>query len=395
MATRQFKIHVPQEKLDRLHQKLALTEFPGNVSSDDSWDQGPPVAEIQRLAKVWQTTYNWRESEALLNRFPQFISAIDVDGFATYDIHHIHMRSARPDAIPLLFLHGWPGSFIEATRIAKELVQGSPNRPSFHFVAPSLIDFGFSSGSDRIFGIDQHAEAYDKLMQALGYDSYAIQAGDVGCLITRFIARKYASRCKAYHTNTPLPNPPDAELHPELHKRFVSTPLTEQEKTGLARAARLQDQGYGYYKQQSTKPRTLAFGLKDSPVGLLAWLYEKMHDWSDKYPWTDDEILTWISIYYFSRAGPDAANNVYYAMEATKPSAFAQSQAYVDVPFGVARFANDIVSLPKLWNETLGPVVFSSEHQTGGHFAAWERPDAIIADLQAMFAKPDKFGFGV
>jgi hypothetical protein len=191
----------------------------------------------------------------------------------------------------------------------------------------------------------------------------------------------------AYHTNTPAPAQPSPETHPELHAQLLSTPLSEAEKRGLERAGRFQTEGSGYYKQHSTKPRTIGYSLRDSPAGLLAWVYEKMHDWSDEYPWTDDEILTWVSIYYFSTAGPDASSHIYYAIEHRQPNAFAATQSYVDVPLGIARFNNDSVLLPKLWNQSLGPIVLESEHERGGHFAAWEQPDAIVQDLRSMFGK--------
>jgi hypothetical protein len=192
-------------------------------------------------------------------------------------------------------------------------------------------------------------------------------------------------RCKAYHTNTPVPAQPDPDIHPELHAKFLSTPLSDAEQRGLQRAALLSQEGMGYYKQQSTKPLTIGYALRDSPVALLAWIYEKLHAWSDNYKWSDEDILTWVSIYYFSIPGPEAASNVYYAMEHSQPGAFVAQQTYIDVPFGVARFSNDLLTFPKLWNQTLGPLVFESEYDTGGHFAAWERPDAIVKDLRSMF----------
>jgi pimeloyl-ACP methyl ester carboxylesterase len=127
--------------------------------------------------------------------------------------------------------------------------------------------------------------------------------------------------------------------------------------------------------------------MTDSPVGLLAWIYEKLHDWTDSYAWTDDEVLTWVSIYYFSTAGPAATNNMYYDFEHRDPPVFTAQQKYVDVPMGVVRFAKDLILLPKLWNHTLGPIVYESEYESGGHFAAWERPDAIVKDLRTMFGK--------
>lgn len=202
------------------------------------------------------------------------------------------------------------------------------------------------------------------------------------------MAKNYGpTRCRACHTNTPAPSEPDATTHPDLHAKIQSTPISEVEQKGLARVAEFSKEGSGYYKQQSTKPVTIGYSLRDSPIGLLAWLYEKLHDWSDNYNWTDDEILTWVSIYYFSTPGPEASSNVYYTFEHSQPPSFAAAAVYVDVPHGISTFANDLMVLPRLWNHSLSPIVFESLHETGGHFAAWERADAIISDLQKMFGK--------
>lgn len=208
----------------------------------------------------------------------------------------------------------------------------------------------------------------------------------MGALISRFMAKQYGSSgLVAYHTNTPAPAEPKKETHPDLFEKIQSTPLTEHEVEGMARTGRFMTEGQGYYKMQSTKPTTLGFSFRDSPVGLLAWLYEKMHEWSDDYPWTDEEILTWVSIYFFSTVGPEASSNAYYAMEHDVVPAFAAASTYVDVPLGISRFQKDLIVLPKLWNQSLGPVVWEDEHARGGHFAAWERPDAISGALRLMF----------
>lgn len=213
-----------------------------------------------------------------------------------------------------------------------------------------------------------------------------IQAGDVGHLISRFIAKKYgSSNCRAYHTNTPLPSQPTQEAHPDVYAALQATPLTESDLQGLGRAAKFSTDGSGYYKQMSTKPLTIGYSLRDSPVGLLSYLYEKLRDWSDSYQWTDEEILTWVSVYYFSTAGPDASAKVYYAMEKRQPSAFVVAAEYIDVPLGILRFSGDLVLLPKIWNQTLGPIVQENDYEGGGHFAAWEKPDAIVNDLRLMF----------
>lgn len=210
----------------------------------------------------------------------------------------------------------------------------------------------------------------------------------MGYLIARLIALKYGPKhCRAHHVNSVAPAEPTADTHPELHAKIKETLLSEGEKAGLARSALFSQEGNGYYRQLATKPNTIAFSLTDSPVGLLAWIFEKLHDWSDDYPWTDDEILTWVSIYYFSKAGPAAANALYFEIEHREPGAFAAAQVFIDVPVGISRFSKDLILLPKLWNQTLGPIAFESEYEGGGHFAAWERPDAIVMDLRTMFGK--------
>jgi hypothetical protein len=128
--------------------------------------------------------------------------------------------------------------------------------------------------------------------------------------------------------------------------------------------------------------------VADSPVGLLAWIYEKLHDWTDGYAWTDDEVLTWVSIYWFSTAGPAASQRIYYESRHDATGHRAKLAAYIaDVKLGTAKFPKELMQFPKLWNKTLGPLVLASEHEHGGHFAAWERPDAIVQDLRHMFGR--------
>lgn len=146
-----FKIAIPDNRIQHLKQKLALTDFPDEVlDTDDPWARGVPLSEIKRLTQYWEQSFDWRKAEAELNQFPQYTTKIAVDGFDTYDVHFIHQPSMATDAIPLLFIHGWPGSFIEVTKILPDLVRTEDGSPSFHMVAPSLVDFGFSSGNKTV-----------------------------------------------------------------------------------------------------------------------------------------------------------------------------------------------------------------------------------------------------
>jgi hypothetical protein len=196
----------------------------------------------------------------------------------------------------------------------------------------------------------------------------------------------------ASHINLVLGQPPKVEKNPLLALQHAIFPYNQRERDALQRSEWFMKEGYGYNLLQSTKPQTISYSLSDSPAGLLAWIYEKLHDWTDGYPWTDDEILTWISIYWFSAAGPAASVRIYY--EATHPEPFSSISTPVrlrewipHVKLGVAHFPREITCVPKTWAATLGPVVYDSEHGSGGHFAAWEKPDAIASDLHKMFGK--------
>jgi pimeloyl-ACP methyl ester carboxylesterase len=273
---------------------------------------------MKRLTKAWEQ-WDWRPAEERLNQIPQYRTGIKVDGFDELDIHFVWQKSEVKSAIPLLFVHGWPGSFIEVQKILPLL--SSPGGPAFHIVAPSLPNFGFSSAvKTRGFGGAQYAETCHKLMLSLGYKEYVTQGGDWGYFITRIIGLLYPEHCKASHINLVIGGSP-----PSFTKQPISALYhnlgwyTEKEKVGLARSRWFQKEGQGYRSEQSTKPQTLAYALNDSPVALLAWIYEKLHDWTDSYPWTDDEIFTWISIYQFSTAGPGAAHRIYYEFAHTSP----------------------------------------------------------------------------
>ena len=219
------------------------------------------------------------------------------------------------------------------------------------------------------------------------------QGGDWGTMITRTMSLRYPTHIRAAHINLLQGYAPTPIRHPILYLQNLLTPYNSRESPhGFSRTKWFSYEGSGYAHQQSTKPQTLGYVLQDSPVSLLAWIYEKLHDWTHDYPWTDDEILDWVSVYWFSTAGPAASVRIYY--EATHPSppdtpyTFLRTQQYIPhVPLGVAHFPKEISVVPRTWARTMGPVVYESEYTHGGHFAAHEHPEAIVRDLQKMFKK--------
>ncbi|KAG1793534.1 Alpha/Beta hydrolase protein [Suillus plorans] len=379
-----FQIDIPDEKLTILRAKLELASFP-NELEDAGWKYGAPLADIKRLTERWKNGYDWRKYEKEINeQLPMFTRDIDVDGFGALNIHYVHKKSETVDAIPLLFCHGWPGSFLEVGKVLPLLTSSAPEHPSFHVVALSLPGFGFSEAPHKQgFAIDQYAEVAHKLMVALGYNEYVTHGGDWGSLITRRMASVYGGRhVKAWHTNCPLAKPPSWRS-PLFFLSFLLTPWSTEEKAGIERTTWFRTKGQGYYNEQSTQPQTLGYSLADSPVGLLAWIYEKLVLWTDNYNWSDDEVLTWISLYWFSRDGPAASLRIYFELRSDCED-IGQSPT---IPMGASFFPKELIVLPAAWLRKSHNVVFESHHKTGGHFAATEVPEQLVQDIRKMFAK--------
>ncbi|KAG6855801.1 hypothetical protein H0H87_010754 [Tephrocybe sp. NHM501043] len=170
----------------------------------------------------------------------------------------------------------------------------------------------------------------------------------------------------------------------------------KREKEGFERTEWFRRFGDGYLKEQSTRPQTLGYSLADSPGGLLAWIYEKLVEWTDGYKWTDDEVLTWVSIYYFSRAGPTASLRIYYeaihASAAEGVNVFSKTE-HTTIPLGYSYFPKELAILPRSWTRVPN-LVFEAEHDEGGHFAAHEKPELLVGDLRKMFGKEGR-AFGV
>ncbi|KIK93815.1 hypothetical protein PAXRUDRAFT_828591 [Paxillus rubicundulus Ve08.2h10] len=387
MSEAPFTIAITDQQLETLRHKLELTTFPDELE-DAGWEYGAPLADIKRLVQRWTHGYDWRKHEKELNdEMPMFTRNIDVDSFGTLNIHYVHKKSDIADAIPLLFCHGWPDSFFGVRKLLPLLTASSPEHPSFHVVAFSLPGYGFSEAPRKQgFKGAQYAQVAHKLMLALGYNEYVTQGGDWGFTVTRKMANLYGGKHhKAWHTNMPVAPPPTFTKNPISFLGFLVTPFSAEEKVGLERTMWIRAHGKGYYVEQSTQPQTLGYSLADSPAGLLAWIYEKLHNWTDGYPWEDDEVLTWVSIFWFSRAGPAASLRIYFELENSKEAN--DLGVGPKIPMGASFFPKDIMIVPKAWVRRDNRVVSEFQHESGGHFAAYEKPDELADDLRKMFGK--------
>ncbi|KAF7592894.1 hypothetical protein BBP40_012306 [Aspergillus hancockii] len=393
---RPFKISIPDAQLHLLQQKLATATFPDELD-DAEWDMGVPLGEMKRLTTYWRDGFDWRKKEQELNEnLTQTIVPITVLRFGELDIHCLHHTSQNPNAIPLLFIHGWPGSFLEATKLIPLLTKGDEAHPAFHLVAPSLPNFGFIRDK-KAFGLVQYAEAMHAVMSALGYEEYAIQGGDWGSIIARAMANRYPDHIKAVHLNFLPVVPPYPWRSPLVFLRSILTiPFSSNDKPHLATTQDYLNQGNAYLRQQETRPQTLGYALHDSPVALLAWIYDKLHSWTDEYPWTDEEILTWVSIYYFSTAGPAASVRIYCEAARNDSSSTASGMSTLDVlstptpanvRLAVAQFKRELIKVPMSWTRLAGSAVRAKEFDCGGHFAAWEVPELLAGDIRSFLGK--------
>ncbi|KAF7196640.1 putative epoxide hydrolase [Pseudocercospora fuligena] len=199
-AVKEYTINVPQDKIDRLKRRLDEAEFPSELE-DAAWDYGSPLKDIKRIVEYWRTKFDWGAHEKKLNELPNFEVQVNIDKHGPVDMHFVHQKSDVPGAIPLLFVHGWPGSFLEVTKMLP-LLKGGDGKPAFHVVAPSLPNYGFSGPAlKRGFNVARYAEACHKVMLALGYNEYVTQGGDWGFLITRALGHLYPKNVKASHIN--------------------------------------------------------------------------------------------------------------------------------------------------------------------------------------------------
>ena len=339
-----------------------------------------PLGYLKGLAECWRTGYDWRKQEAQLNTFPQFTTEIDGQ-----HIHFLHVRSPEPDALPLIITHGYPGSIVEFMNIIGPLTTprayGGDGADAFHVVAPSLPGFGFSTPvHEPGWVLSRIARAWDELMKRLGYERYGAQGGDIGSGVSGVLSS--LNHVVGAHINTDplalaLIGVPLPEDLPDL---------SEAEQASLERMRQYVPEGRGYLQIQGTRPQTLAYGLTDSPVAQLAWIVEKFQEWTDpaaalpEDAVNRDQLLTNVSVYWFTGTGASAAHFIYVASHASDwvPSSLAKQGWAV---FGGAG--------------TVIRRVMDSEHQMahwsqfdrGGHFAAMEVPDLLVSDVRAYFRR--------
>lgn len=385
-AIRPFHVDVPQAELDDLRRRIQATKWPERETVADT-SQGVQLATLQKLAGYWGTQYDWRKGEAKLNAHPQFLTQID-----GLDIHFIHARSKHENALPLIVTHGWPGSVMEQLKIIEPLTDptahGGRPEDAFHVVIPSLPGYGFS-GKPTTTGWDPPhiARAWTTLMKRLGYTRFAAQGGDWGNAITEQMAVQAPPELVAIHTNMAATVPPEIDKA-ALAGAPAPSDLSAEEASAYEQLSFFYKHGLAYAQEMGNKPQTL-YAIADSPVGLAAWMidhdirsYELIARVFDGQAegLSRDDILDNVTLYWLTNTGVSSAR-LYWE---NKSNFFAPK--HIQIPVAVSVFPDEIYAAPRSWAEKAYPkLIHYNRLPKGGHFAAWEQPQAFTQEVRTSF----------
>lgn len=379
-----YRIAVPDASLTDLRDRLAATRWPEPEPVDD-WSQGTPLEWLKSVCRTWERDHDWRATEKRLNALPQLLASVTHPGHGeVLDIHVVHVVSPEPDARPLLMTHGWPGSIIEFEKVIGPLTDpvrhGGRAEDAFHLVLPTLPGYGFSGKPTRSgWGVESIAVVWDRLMRALGYDTYLAQGGDWGAAVTTAIgvlASRGAAGCSAVHFTLPLAGP----------DRTTLDSLTDDERIALDAARFYDEQDSGYSRIQSTRPQTVGYGLVDSPAALAGWILEKFHRWTDcngdpESVISRDTLLDNLGMYWFTGAGASSARLYWESFAAARRDP-------VTIASACSLFPREIMRASRRWTERrYQSLVYWNQPGRGGHFAALEQPRLFVDEVRAGLSR--------
>lgn len=375
--TEPYQVAVPEPVLSDLRDRLARTRWPDQIAGT-AWEYGTDLEYLKDLCEYWAHDFDWRATEHQLNSWPNGTTVVDGQR-----IHYIHARADRSDALPLLVLHGWPGSVVEMLKIIEPLRNPAPDgadpHDSFHVVCASLPGFGFSGPTaERGWHPRRIAAAMVELMARLGYQRFGALGGDWGATTSNFMGLDFPDRLEGLYLTMAATGPPPGSDGSELN---------DEERQWLAASQSFFAEESGYLQIQGTRPQTLAYGLNDSPAGLAGWIVEKFRAWSDcngdlESAISRDDVLADVTVYWVTGTANSAAR-IY--LEAMRAGQFQPLAERIEVPTAAAIFPKETVKSPRAWAEAAWDIRRWTVMPKGGHFAALEVPELLVPDVRSFY----------
>jgi pimeloyl-ACP methyl ester carboxylesterase len=375
-----FLLDVPEAQLADLRQRLRQTRWPA-TEPVSGWSQGVPLEYLRDLCGYWANGYDWRAAEARLNALPLFQT--EIDGVR---IVFAHVRSPRPDALPLVLTHGWPGSVVEFGKaigpLADPAAHGGDEADAFHVVCPCLPGYGFSGQPEVTgWGVERIARAWAVLMARLGYPRYGAAGSDWGTSISVSVGQQDREHVAGIHLVPPLAGPDPATFGE----------LTEAEREAMASLEYAAEWDSGYSREHATRPQTVGYGLTDSPAFLAAWIVEKFWSWTD-HPGSLEEVLSRddlldnLMLYWLPGTGASAARLYWESIRQVNEWISGDVADTVSVPAGCSVFPRELQRPSRRWAERrFTDIRYWGEPERGGHFAAFEQPRLFADELRAFF----------
>jgi microsomal epoxide hydrolase len=375
-------ISIPDGEIEKLKTLLKLSPIPkANIwNSREDGAFGLPRDTLTELVDYWANDYDWKKWEATLNSIPQFDITVTDDDSKDYKINLLALFSKNPAAIPILFLHSWPGSVVEYLPILQKLKsQYDPESLPYHIIVPHHIGFGFSDAPplNKPFTHIDNARLISKMMHSLGFDKtgYVTQGGDLGGWTAPVIAN-IDPACKLVHMSMLNISPPPGE---DVEEGIKAGKYTPDEMAAFGRMADFQKKETAFIQLDGTKPATAGYIFGSNPIALLSWIGDKMHRWSDETP-HKDLILTNVALYWFTGCYP---TSIYLHLTVLEDHELMMNAwKSLKVPLGHSAFKKELVTAPERWIRQTEQVKWYRMHEKGGHFAALEEPDALWKDVQ-------------
>jgi len=381
MKVTPFKVSIAQEKLDDLAARLRNTRWAPEFAVPE-WSRGVSGRYLRELTDYWLNGYDWRAQEARINALPQFIA--EVDGIP---IHYVHVKGKGPSPAPLVLNHGWPWTFMDFAKVVGPLSDpaafGGDPADAFDVIVPSLPGFIFSGQSPQgDIGYTETARLWTKLMHGLGYERFGAHGGDAGAFVTARLGHAHAETMIGVHLALPV--------LPGWDRGPIAVEAFSPEERAMYEAQDFSGGLTTHLWVHTLEPQTLAWAMHDSPVGQAAWMLHRRRAWSDcggdvERRFSKDELITSFALYWLSESFVTAIA-AYGASRYIDPMKLAhERKPEIEAPTGFAVSPRELAHVPRSLAARHSNLRSWTIMPRGGHFAAAEEPELLVADLRQFF----------